>query len=242
MDCAVENGCLPVICAGNLARDMDKSDCCPADYSRGIVVSGCDRETAFYKSSCYGSTVDLCAPAVNVTCYSVSGSTQKMNGTSFAAPHISAIAALYRLYVPDAGLATLERMLKLNTKDLGRSGYDVKFGWGLPDLSALDGTREWTSYRTVKYIELLHAPNKTTYYYKEPFSPDGFQIRVTYSDGYVETRSTQGVQFLGTESLEYGTHTIRAVFDGCEVRFNVTVKYKWWQWIVKILLAGWLWY
>lgn len=243
VDYALSLDALPVVSAGNDARDLNKEICCPADYSSGIVVSGCDREMQFYPNSCYGSTVDLCAPAADVKCVYVSGKVFEMDGTSFAAPHVSAIAAMYKLYMPDADHDALERMLRLNTRDLGTAGYDRRFGWGLPDLSALDGKIVWNAQRTVvRSVQLDKAPDKTTFYYKESFSPDGFRLRVTYADGYVETRSTQGVQFLGAESLKRGTHTIRAVFDGKEVTFDVTVKYRWWQWLVDIFLFGWLWY
>ena len=166
-----------------------------------------------------------------------------MDGTSFAAPHISAIAAMYKLYMPDAGHTALERMLRLNTKDLGDAGYDRRFGWGLPDLSALDGSKTWNANRTVvTNVRLQSEPDKTVYSYKESFNPAGFQIKVTYADGYAETRSTQGVQFLDTDLDQVGTHTVRAVFDGREVKFDVTVKFQWWQWLIRILLFGWIWY
>lgn len=242
VDSAIACGSLPVICAGNYAVDMDRRACCPADYSHGFIVSGCDRGTAFYKRSCYGSTVDLCAPAVDVDCYSAYTPTQTMSGTSFAAPHISAVAAMYKLYVPDADRAVLEKWLTLNTKDLGDTGFDVKFGWGLPDLSALDGTKVRTAAATIRSVEIAHAPNKTVYAYKEQFSAEGLRLRVTYSDGVTEERTTQGVQLLGTDSLECGTNTIRAVFDGHEAAFDVTVRYKWWQWLIRIFLFGWIWY
>ena len=242
VDSAVAYGSLPVICTGNSALDMDKKASCPADYSRGFVVSGCDQKTDYYKKSCYGSTVDMCAPAVDVSCYGVYSPTQTMSGTSFAAPHISAIAAMYKLYVPDADRAVLEKWLTLNTKDLGDTGFDTRFGWGLPDLSALDGTQTRSAAAKIRNVEISRAPDKTTYYYKEQFSPEGLRVRVTYSDGVTEERTTQGVQLLGADSLKPGTNTIRAVFDGHEAAFDVTVRYKWWQWIIRIFLFGWIWY
>ena len=239
---AYSQNVLPVVCAGNYAADLGKKSCCPADCKASFVVSGCDRETALYSGSCYGSTVDICAPAVDVTCISASGMAHAVRGTSFAAPHIAAVAAMYRLYMPDTDCATLERILTLNTQDLGDPGYDVRFGWGLPDLSALDALRPWESYRTVKRLELVRTPDKTTYYYKEPFSAEGLQARVLYTDGSEEMRSAQQVQFSGTESMKRGTNTIRVTCDGQTASFDVTVRYRWWQWLVRVLLFGWIWY
>lgn len=242
VDYALEQDALPVICTGNYALDMDKKKCCPADYAPGFIVSGCDRDMQFYQNACYGSTVDLCAPAGAVQCISIYGISYEMNGTSYAAPHVSALAALYKLYMPDAGHAALEKLLRLNTKDLGDPGRDTRFGWGLPDLSALDGSRRVSASRTVTYVQIAQLPDKTDYTYKDPFSAEGLQLRVTYSDGTVETRTTQGVQLLGTDRMTRGTHTVRAVFDDREAAFDVTVRYEWWQWLVKILLFGWIWY
>ena len=243
VDYALWQGALPVICAGNESADLDKTDCCPADYGAGVVVTGCDQNGRLYRNSCYGSTVDLCAPAVNVKCVMTSGRTAELDGTSFAAPHISAIAAMYKLYMPGAGHAALERMLRLNTKDFGDGGYDRRYGWGIPDLSALDGAKKWNTNRTVvRNVKLQSPPDKTTYAYKEAFNPAGFQIKVTYADGYVETRSTQGVQFMDAKTDKQGTHTVRAVLDGHEVKFDITVQFRWWQWLIQIFLFGWLWY
>ena len=242
VDFAVAHGALPVISAGNYALNMDKKDCCPADYAPGFVVSGCDRTGAFYTSSCYGSTVDLCAPAVNVPVTTIYGQVLEINGTSFAAPHISALAALYKLYMPDADLRALEKMLKLNTKDLDDPGFDVRYGHGVPDLSALDGSRHASSGRTVRDVRVEHLPDKTTYFYTEPFSADGLVLLITYTDGTQETRTTQGVQLVGTDYLPYGKNTIRAVYDGHEAAFDIQVKYRWWQWLIVIFLFGWVWY
>lgn len=242
IDYAVAHDVLPVISAGNYGLNMDQKDCCPADYAPGCVVSGCDCDGGFYHKSCYGKTVDLCAPGVAVPVTTIYSTVSEANGTSFSAPHISALAAMYKLYMPDAGRQALEKMLILNTKDLGDPGFDVRYGNGVPDLSALDGGSSPSPVRTVSSLEIAHLPNKTTYYYKEPFSPDGLALRVRYSDGTQETRSTQGVQLIGAEKMKYGKNRICAVYDGHEASFDVQVRFKWWQWIVEILLFGWIWY
>ena len=141
VDYAVENGCLPIISAGNSGRNMANSGSCPADYAPGFTVSGCDENGGFYPKSCFGPTVDVCAPAMKVSCTTIYGETRALTGTSFAAPHVTAVAAMFKLYMPDADRAALEKMIKLNTRDLGDPGFDAKFGNGVPDLSALDGSQ-----------------------------------------------------------------------------------------------------
>jgi serine protease len=57
-------------------------------------------------------------------------------GTSMAAPHVSAAAALViasGVLGRDPAPMTVERRLELTARDLGATGYDTVFGWGLLD-------------------------------------------------------------------------------------------------------------
>ena len=60
-------------------------------------------------------------------------------GTSMAAPHVSATAALVLasgMLGSDPSPDALERRLAQTTRDLGRPGYDTRYGWGLLDAAA----------------------------------------------------------------------------------------------------------
>jgi serine protease len=57
-------------------------------------------------------------------------------GTSMAAPHVSAAAALVvasGVIGTDPSPAAIEKRLELTSRDLGRPGYDPVYGWGLVD-------------------------------------------------------------------------------------------------------------
>jgi serine protease len=57
-------------------------------------------------------------------------------GTSMAAPHVSATAALViasGVIGPKPTPAQLEARLKLTARDLGTPGRDPRYGWGLVD-------------------------------------------------------------------------------------------------------------
>jgi hypothetical protein len=54
-------------------------------------------------------------------------------GTSAAAPHLAAIAALARQAKPGAGVAELRNILRLSAIDLGTAGFDTSFGSGRAD-------------------------------------------------------------------------------------------------------------
>ena len=66
-------------------------------------------------------------------------------------------------------------------------------------------------------------------------------VSVTYSDGTSE-ELTDGFTLSGTENLKYGENEITVTKGAKSASFTVEVKYKWWQWIIVILLFGWLWY
>lgn len=229
-------GSLPVIAAGNYTLNMDKSTCCPAHMTEPVVVSGCDQNGERYKKSCYGSTVDLCAPAVAVECAFPDGGYASQNGTSFAAPHISAVAALYKLCDPDADCTRLTALLLEHTRDLGEMGYDPYFGWGVPDLSDFD-----ISGCVVTAVRVETLPQKTEYVYKEAFDATGLSVRVSYADGTQSVRS-YGLKITGADALQRGDNEITVSYGGQSDTFSVFVKLEWWQWLIKILLFGWIWY
>lgn len=53
------------------------------------------------------------------------------NGTSMAAPHVSAVAALVWSYHPTCSAANLRKALTATAEDLGATGRDVDYGFGL---------------------------------------------------------------------------------------------------------------
>ena len=244
VDYALEADCLPVVSSGNYAINMDKRDCCPAHLSQGIVVSGCAADGSLYKKSCYGSTVDLCAPAVDVPCRKTDGSVGYADGTSFAAPHVSAVAAMLKLYMPSADVNMLSRLLIENARDLGNAGFDVYSGWGVPDLSGLDGAQLPSADRRLVGIAVQSAPEKC--YYKESLQTDSFAGKLLYSDGTAEiyrgSFTYPRMTLSDISGLRPGKQTVSVYADSFRTSFDVTVRLRWWQWLIWIPLFGFLWY
>jgi len=44
------------------------------------------------------------------------------------------------------------------------------------------------------------------------------------------------------DSAKTGKQTITVKYDNLSCCFDVTVSFAWWQWIIRILLLGFLWY
>lgn len=103
----------------------------PAAYPEVVAVTAVDRARRIYRRAVRGAHVDIAAPGVAVwTAASISGARQK-SGTSFAAPFVSAAAALYRAGNPAATRAEVIAALTARAEDLGDPGRDDVFGWGL---------------------------------------------------------------------------------------------------------------
>lgn len=56
-----------------------------------------------------------------------------MNGTSFASPYTAGVAALILSQFPALSSAQVEGLMQSTCTDLGATGYDTGFGWGMPN-------------------------------------------------------------------------------------------------------------
>jgi len=106
----------------------------PAAYDSVIAVTAVDRSGGIYRRAGRGPHVDLAAPGVEVwTAASVEGARWK-TGTSFAAPYVTAAAALWRQANPEMTPAQIRDALTQSAADLGAPGPDEVYGHGLLDL------------------------------------------------------------------------------------------------------------
>ncbi len=103
----------------------------PAAYAEVIAVTAIDRAKRVYRRAGRGDHIDLAAPGVDIwSAASVSGARAK-TGTSFAAPFVTAAAALLKAADDNASTADILSALARSAEDLGVSGKDPVFGWGL---------------------------------------------------------------------------------------------------------------
>jgi subtilisin family serine protease len=98
----------------------------------------------------------LIAEEVNDTCSAVSGTVKwvRLDGTSFAAPLLSGIAALWEQATGAKG-EQLYQVLKEHAVDLGSPGYDQQTGWGMPTAPA--GTTSLTT-TSQSGVPMIFAP------------------------------------------------------------------------------------
>ncbi|MBE6770864.1 MAG: hypothetical protein E7547_01805 [Ruminococcaceae bacterium] len=95
--------------------------------------------------------------------------------------------------------------------------------------------------KTVKSISVLNLPSITSYYYKDTLDTTGLVLSVNYTDGTSETVKS-GYEVTPKKLSKTGSQVITVTYEDCTATFSVNVSYAWWQWIIRILLLGFLWY
>ncbi len=98
--------------------------------------------------------------------------------------------------------------------------------------------------KTVASISIATLPSKTSYTYKNGnLDLSGLALTLTYSDGTTETvTDTSKMKVTGFDNSKTGSQTITVEYEDATASFDITVSYAWWQWIIRILLLGFLWY
>jgi len=160
-DQACEAGLLLVAAAGNEGDDNSETTelAYPAAYDSVIAVASTKSNDQASPSSNSGPFVELAAPGVSI--YSTyKGSTYATkSGTSMAAPHVSGTAALVWARNPSLANVQVRSILQQTAEDLGPTGRDTVYGYGLvradeavqTNILTLrpDASGEYTEYTTV---------------------------------------------------------------------------------------------
>lgn len=143
---AVNRGIILVAAAGNSG---DAGILYPAGYDGVIGVASVNRNKVRYSSSQRNTSVDISAPGVSLystyVTRSKSGSDTLLNysyysggtGTSYAAPHVSAAAAVAKLYDPHMTSDEFLGVLAETSEHLGSEGKNIEYGYGLIDMQKI---------------------------------------------------------------------------------------------------------
>jgi subtilisin family serine protease len=130
-----KQGLLVVAAAGN---DGDAECAYPACYDHVLSVAAIDYDFNNTSFSNRNFNVDLCAPGFEVasTFPRHAGSYAILSGTSMAAPHVTAAAALVWSFHRQCTAAEIRTALENTANDLSHHGRDDTFGHGLVQAKA----------------------------------------------------------------------------------------------------------
>lgn len=138
-DNSASAGVLHVAAAGNYgnSRGTGNNVGYPARFESVIAVAATDKSNKRASFSSTGNAVELAAPGVDINSTLLGGGYGEGSGTSMASPHVAGTAAL----VIAAGISDVRGQLQTTADDLGATGWDSKYGWGLVDADEAAGAK-----------------------------------------------------------------------------------------------------
>ncbi|GIJ21861.1 hypothetical protein Vlu01_24850 [Micromonospora lutea] len=134
IDYAFARDVVVVACTGNLATSPEAKVWYPAREPGVLAVSGLERNSDnLWSGAITGRATVLTAPASGLVGARPPGGYWRVQGTSFAAPLVAATAALVRSRYPEMSAGDVVNRLLVTAKDIGPTGRDERFGYGLVD-------------------------------------------------------------------------------------------------------------
>ncbi len=130
---AHEKGIIVVCAAGNDGGDVNY----PAAFPETIAVGAVDRDGNACQFSSKGPAIAVGAPGEAITSCWLENGYATLSGTSMAAPFVVGVLALYLSECKREGRkvthADALRALERTCRDVGDTGRDHTYGWGLMD-------------------------------------------------------------------------------------------------------------
>lgn len=238
---ATKSNVVVVVCSGNHAKNIDNPNgsVYPASISEAITVGASNRNNKTANFSNYGLSVDICAPGVEI--YSslpipnefIDENGQPVEeyywidqGTSYAAPIVSAAAALLKSINPEITPAEVERIIK-ETAYVPEGWDKAKHGEGIINfynmvVAAVSEKPEFrfTADGKIKIV----APNNpdADIYYSLDYTVPTIEEKLVYSEPLVITDPS--VKAITAVCHENGKLISEPVVYKLTQYFNLTVE------------------
>ncbi len=195
---AVDSGAIVVAASGNKSGTNKGTELLyPAAYDGVIGVGAIDKNKKRGSFSHYNSSVDACAPGVDVYSTVITGGYGVGRGTSYAAPYVAAAAAVAKYYQPDINSAGFTELLSKTCEPLGGAAQGERndeYGYGMVDFQNI-----------VEYYESSAPPKPTNT--PEPSAAPGFDMPAAF--GNVKINKTEN----GAEvSFTVTSNSAKAIF------------------------------
>lgn len=229
-----------VVLIGSSGNSSSDEPHYPSGFSEVISVGNSMMDDKVAPSSNFGSTLDLVAPGTEIMTTAKNNSYHLFSGTSASAPFVSASVALI-LSLDNFSNEEVKQILKLNTDDIEKTGWDLKSGAGrlnlYKSLSSITTTKikfisplqnQTFSYDTIIPVAVnLISDIFDTYdlYIGEGLNPQNWTtllVNINFAN------INQKIYELNTINLKDTSYTLRLIVkknnSETEERLNFTIK------------------
>ncbi|RDI39981.1 S8 family peptidase [Falsibacillus pallidus] len=225
---ASDAGILLVGAAGNSGTATGTGDnvLYPAKYDNVIAVSALDSQSKRIVESSTGAEVEVAAPGNNIistvpleidTFDGNKDGYMPMTGTSMASPYVAGLLALYKERYPNYSRDQLRSILDQNAQDIGMTGRDAFYGYGL----ALFGDKSVLELPSSAQV-ISHEDGKVAFAFHKSTGTKPVDI---YRDG--QTIAFNILNENWDDYVEKGTYQYQFVFhneDGSTTKQSLSVS------------------
>ena len=214
---AVSKGIVVVVAAGNQASDT--ADRYPANKDNVLTITSVDSSDKIAENANTGADVDFALPGVLILA-PYKRLMMVDSGTSLAAPHAAAAAALLKSWCKHLNQDQVVDILKQYSVDLGAKGFDNTYGWGMINLSkfnvnatppepvtepepSTEPTEEVTTAPVTEPTEPLTEPVETTVEPTVEPTTEPLIIGDVNFDGTVDVMDAVMVQLYATDNASF---------------------------------------
>ncbi|MCL2746245.1 MAG: S8 family serine peptidase [Coriobacteriia bacterium] len=216
IDSAVNSGILVVAAAGNTAQQGNVT-LYPAAYPPVLSVASIGPTGAWSSFSTYNSEVNIAAPGEQISVLRYSNTYSYASGTSFAAPHVSAAAALVWRAAPNLSAAQVKNILINTAKPIGTKG-NTKTGAGALDAAMAYETALGLPFQPkITRVDRGRGNVKLTWSYNtnSPHSVTGYVLWYRAS-----SQKNWSVRNISTQAKQY-SYTVGGLKDNTKYYFKV---------------------
>ena len=215
---------IPVVCsAGN--KNDSVNNYYPASIEATITVGATNSLNEPWQFSNYGSLVDLSAPGEDINSSIPYDKCEFKDGTSMAAPFVSAAAAVLKTVIP--GITPQQIKDRLKNTAYVPPGWDTNYGAGIVDFKAMLADK-MTSPPTINIggnsATITAEPDSTIYYTTNGTDPT---VESTVYTGAISTANIKEIKAIAVKSSllpsETAVHTFKWKID-VDVTVNKTAK------------------
>ena len=220
-------GCVVVCASGNFYPNYPNEVAFPARMNGVLAVGAVDKWGNICNYSQRGSSLNLVAPSnqnyssgdiyttTNTGWGNVSSNyTSQFGGTSAACPQVAGVAALLLSIRPDLTESQARTVLQNTATDLGTSGFDTTYGYGLVNAGA--------ALNSVDYK--ITGPTLISNYsdYEVSPLPSGYTVTWSLSNSYYNSNCLQQ----NTPSTNKCRITRNSSHDMLDATLTATIKYN----------------